>query len=112
MSRSQGLTLAALLLFASPGPARGEEPLPQAATPAWLRAPWTRGPLAGVLAYDGGWAYGSLITGLPLGSRPHDDGASLARPAWSVNGSLAASGPLGTSGLDGRPRGAMVLDRS
>src|SRR5262249_28583207 len=54
MNRLRLVCLASLLgALATPSPSRADEGgSPQAAAPAWLRAPATRGPIAGGLAYD------------------------------------------------------------
>lgn len=110
MNRLRLVCLASLLgALATPSPSRADEGgSPQAAAPAWLRAPATRGPIAGGLAYDGNWAYGSLASGLPLGPR------TLARDAfaWSISATLTSSGRPATDGGWSRPSGALLLDRS
>lgn len=78
------------------------------AAPSWLRAPFTRGPIAGAVAYDGNWAYGSLAAGLPLGTRTPPRGAFT----WSLSATLVSSGRPASDGDWARPSGALLLDRS
>src|SRR5262249_34372029 len=118
MNRMHGwcLALSALALVA-PAPARAEDDSASpAAAPAWLRAPATRGPIAGLMAYDGRWAYGSLAAGLPLGARPRPrdatDGTRRPTFAWSLNAMLTSTGRPGEDGYWTQPNGALLLDRS